>query len=60
MQTVIELAVRLGYRVVAEGIEDATTLELLKAWGSHEAQGYHIARPMRPDMLMEWIATHSL
>lgn len=56
VQAVIELASRLGYRVVAEGIEDAATLELLRSWGCHEGQGYHIARPMLPDMLADWLA----
>ncbi len=56
VQAVIELASRLDYRVVAEGIEDAATLELLRSWGCHEGQGYHIARPMLPDMLTDWLA----
>ncbi|GGC89398.1 sensor domain-containing phosphodiesterase [Halopseudomonas salina] len=56
VQAVIELASRLGYRVVAEGIEDAATLELLQSWGCHEGQGYHIARPMLPGMLRDWLA----
>lgn len=56
VQAVIELASRLGYRVVAEGIENAGTLELLQGWGCHEGQGYHIARPMLPDMLIDWLA----
>jgi EAL domain-containing protein (putative c-di-GMP-specific phosphodiesterase class I) len=42
--------------VVAEGIENAGTLELLQGWGCHEGQGYHLARPMLPDMLIDWLA----
>ncbi|MGH1451246.1 MAG: sensor domain-containing phosphodiesterase [Pseudomonadaceae bacterium] len=59
VQAVIELASRLGYRVVAEGIEDAATLELVQSWGCHAGQGYHIARPMLPDMLADWLARPS-
>ena len=59
VQAVIELASRLGYRVVAEGIEDAATLELLQSWGCHAGQGYHIARPMLADMLPVWLAGRS-
>ncbi len=60
VQAVIELASRLGYRVVAEGIEDAPTLDLLQGWGCHEGQGYHIARPMLPGMLADWLAAQPL
>ncbi|WP_339842605.1 EAL domain-containing protein [uncultured Halopseudomonas sp.] len=56
VQAVIELASRLGYRVVAEGIEDAATLELLQSWGCHAGQGYQIGRPMLPDRLVDWLA----
>ena len=32
--------------MVVEGVEDAATLDALRAWGCDVAQGYHIARPM--------------
>ncbi|MEH6564344.1 MAG: GGDEF and EAL domain-containing protein [Halopseudomonas sp.] len=56
VKAIIELASRLNYLVVAEGIEDAPTLELLQGWGCHEGQGYHIARPMLPEMLASWLS----
>ena len=40
------LAHELGYRVTAEGVEDLDTLNLLRAFGCDDAQGYHIGRPM--------------
>ena len=37
----------LGRRVIAEGIEDTETLELLRTLGCDIAQGYYLAKPMR-------------
>ncbi len=42
----IRLCHSLGLRVVAEGIEDAATLEALRSLGCDLGQGYHIGRPM--------------
>ncbi|MEP7221847.1 MAG: EAL domain-containing protein [Novosphingobium sp.] len=41
----IGLAHALGQTVVAEGIEDQATFELLRSLGCDTAQGYYIARP---------------
>jgi diguanylate cyclase (GGDEF)-like protein len=42
----VELAHTLGLCVVAEGVEDAATLELLVSVGCDVAQGYFISRPV--------------
>jgi diguanylate cyclase (GGDEF)-like protein/PAS domain S-box-containing protein len=42
----IELSERLGLSVIAEGIEDDATAELLTAMGCQEGQGYYFGRPM--------------
>ena len=49
-----ELGHNLGLRVVAEGVEDAEALELLRSYGCDLAQGYYIARPMAADALVTW------
>lgn len=41
----ISLAHALGQRVVAEGIEDASTLHMLRDMGCDCAQGYHLGKP---------------
>ena len=46
VRTIITMAHDLGYRVVAEGIEDQATYELLVSWGCDEGQGYHLGKPM--------------
>jgi diguanylate cyclase (GGDEF)-like protein/PAS domain S-box-containing protein len=45
VQAVVALARDFHLQTVAEGVEDAATLELLGSLGVDFAQGYHIARP---------------
>ena len=45
VESVVALARAFGLKTVAEGVEDAQTLELLRDLGVDLAQGYHIARP---------------
>lgn len=55
--TTIQLAHALGLRVVAEGIEDAGTLNALRALGCDVAQGYFVARPLAPEDFERWLAS---
>jgi EAL domain-containing protein (putative c-di-GMP-specific phosphodiesterase class I) len=52
VRATIELGHALGLRVVAEGIEDRATLDLLARAGCDLAQGYFISRPMPADHLL--------
>jgi EAL domain-containing protein (putative c-di-GMP-specific phosphodiesterase class I) len=52
---IISMAHDLGYRVVAEGIENSEAYEMLAAWGCDEAQGYLIAQPMPAEMMTGWL-----
>lgn len=56
VQSITLLAKQLGYQVVAEGVETAELQELLQTLGCDEIQGFHLARPMRPERLSEWLA----
>ncbi len=55
VSTTIELAHALGLRVVAEGIEDAQTLDHLRALGCDIAQGYHLSRPLCDTDFTAWL-----
>lgn len=46
VSAVIDLGHRVGVDIVAEGIEDAKTLERLCVEGCDRGQGYHLARPV--------------
>ncbi|HBY85961.1 MAG TPA: hypothetical protein DEO86_08810 [Colwellia sp.] len=54
VETCIMLAHKLNMEVVAEGIEDKETWDLLSAEGCDIAQGYYIARPMPADKFATW------
>ncbi len=55
VQGMIDLGHTLGLQIVAEGIEDELSLNLLSAFGCDLVQGYHIGRPMGERALAEWI-----
>lgn len=50
-----ELAHHLGMEAVAEGIETEEALEAVRRLGCDRGQGYHLARPMPPDQVLELI-----
>lgn len=56
VRSTLALAHELGLRVVAEGIEDQATLELLGSWGCDTVQGYHLSRPLSEDAFTGWLA----
>jgi EAL domain-containing protein (putative c-di-GMP-specific phosphodiesterase class I) len=55
VQTVIALAHALGMRVVAEGVDSAEGMAMVAQLGCEMAQGFFIARPMRGDLVPDWI-----
>jgi EAL domain-containing protein (putative c-di-GMP-specific phosphodiesterase class I) len=54
VRSTISLAHELGLEVVAEGIEDQPTWDLLRALGCDTAQGYYISRPLPVAELDRW------
>ena len=57
VRSVTDLAHNLGLIVVAEGVENQWTLDLLSSLGCDEAQGYYIARPMPSADLITWLGS---
>jgi diguanylate cyclase (GGDEF)-like protein len=55
VRSTIDLAHNLGLRVVAEGVEDEATLEILLEHGCDSAQGYFFSRPCPADELTLWL-----
>ena len=57
--TMIDLAHQLGYRVVAEGVENDAIRDMVGQWGCDQAQGYLFGRPMAPEALVAWLHTQN-
>ncbi|MEI7038091.1 putative bifunctional diguanylate cyclase/phosphodiesterase [Fulvimonas yonginensis] len=56
VRSIVELSHRLGYRVTAEGVEDAGALEFLASIGCDHAQGFHIARALPATRLVDFVS----
>jgi predicted signal transduction protein with EAL and GGDEF domain len=50
-----ELAQALGLRVVAEGVEDEATVDVLAGFDQVIGQGWYYARPMPATELVDWL-----
>ena len=59
VRSIIDLAHNLGAKVVAEGVEDEATIDLLNEYGCDAAQGYYFSRPMPGDEMVHWLETSS-
>ena len=57
IRTVVQIGHDLERDVVAEGLEDAGTIEAAMQLGCRLGQGYGLARPMPAAALAEWIRT---
>jgi diguanylate cyclase (GGDEF)-like protein len=55
VRSTIDLARNLGLRVIAEGVEDETTWDLLAALGCDAAQGYYLSRPVPAHAFAGWL-----
>jgi diguanylate cyclase (GGDEF)-like protein len=53
VRSTIDLGHSLGLRVVAEGVEDGRSLELLRQFGCDEVQGFHLRRPAPADVVFD-------
>ncbi|MDX1800677.1 MAG: EAL domain-containing protein, partial [Marinobacter sp.] len=56
VETAINMAHGLSYSVVAEGVEDAGTADLLTALRCDRLQGYWLCHPLPLDRLTGWLA----
>jgi EAL domain-containing protein (putative c-di-GMP-specific phosphodiesterase class I) len=54
VRAVIALGHTLGLAVVAEGVEDLATAQVLTALACDELQGFHFSRPLEPAALEAW------
>jgi EAL domain-containing protein (putative c-di-GMP-specific phosphodiesterase class I) len=55
VRAIVDLGRHLGLEVIAEGVEDAATWELLASMGCDLVQGWHLGRAMPTDELVPWL-----
>jgi len=60
VESTIKLAHSLGIKVVAEGVEDAQTYQILSNLDCDFAQGYYLSRPLESDKIEQWYINHKL
>lgn len=59
VRSTINMAHNLGLEIVAEGIEDQDTHDILEILLCDYAQGYHLARPMNNSVFLEWLKQYN-
>lgn len=55
VRSIIDLGHNLGLKVVAEGVENQITWDLLAAFGCDYAQGYYLSYPLPAAALARWL-----
>ena len=55
VRAIVDLGRHLGLDVVAEGVEDQATWDLLNSMGCDLVQGWHLGRPMPVPDLAPWV-----
>lgn len=60
VQTTINMCHDLGYQVVAEGVEDEETVQLLEEMNCDMIQGFVLTPPQPMDELRRWLTDQSL
>lgn len=60
LQLLIDMIKKLGFHVLAEGVETAEQVALLKKAGCRFAQGFYYARPMPIPEFLEFLDRHTI
>ena len=58
VRSTIELGHNLGLKVVAEGVENAASVDLLGGYSCDKVQGYHFARPLDAEAFEHWLGDY--
>lgn len=60
IQSVLELAQKLGLRVIAEGIEEPEQQSFLTVAGCELMQGFYLMKPLYAHQLGDWLKAHRM
>ncbi|MCK5308377.1 MAG: EAL domain-containing protein, partial [Gammaproteobacteria bacterium] len=56
VRSIIDLGHNLGYKVVAEGVENGSSWDMLSSLGCDAAQGFHISKPLPDSHFSSWLS----
>jgi EAL domain-containing protein (putative c-di-GMP-specific phosphodiesterase class I) len=56
VKIILHIGHQFGLQVVAEGVEDRDSLDMLRSLGCDYVQGYHVSPPLRPEDFESWLA----
>ena len=56
VRSIIDLGHNLGYKVVAEGVENGMAWDVLDKLGCDTAQGFHISKPLSDNHFSGWLS----
>ncbi len=56
VQTIVEMAKKLGFRTIAEGVETEEQVALLRDVGVDDLQGYYFSKPVLGEQFVSWLA----
>ena len=59
VHAIIQMGCTLNLRTIAEGVETARQVEILRSLECREVQGYYFARPMPADAFAEFVGAYS-
>lgn len=55
VETTIDMAHHLKLKVIAEGVEDLASLNILRDMGCDIIQGYHLSKPIPAEEFQQWL-----
>lgn len=56
VESMVEIGHKLGHNIIAEGVESADQLVILKSLGCEAVQGYFFSRPENPDAIAKLLS----
>lgn len=60
VQSTIEMGHKLGLTIVAEGVENYESWQLLESWGCDKLQGYFISKPQASSDFIAWLENYQI
>ncbi|AVY94684.1 hypothetical protein DAI18_12015 [Microvirgula aerodenitrificans] len=55
IRAIAQMAREMGMKSIAEGVEDAETLDIVRSHGCDEVQGYYFAKPLPADEVADFL-----